>query len=93
MEAMAAGCSVLSSELGALPETAAGFATLISLDEGFDTYKQNFRRALVELLRQHEDPADADQLVERLQRQVDYVNEECTWSRRAQQWESWLERI
>jgi glycosyltransferase involved in cell wall biosynthesis len=90
LEAMAAGCGVITSDLAALPETTAGFARLIPITTPRDVYKQNFCDAVVDFL-QRSAAQNASQDVEKmLQAQVCYVNERCTWARKAQQWETWL---
>ena len=99
MEAMAAGCSVVTSEYGALPETAEGFARLIPVSnseplslvlEGEE--KQNYGDQFVESVITYleEDPKARE---ERLGRQVEHFNSQCTWTVRADQWSRWLENL
>jgi protein O-GlcNAc transferase len=84
MEATAAGCQVVTSDLGALPETTAGFARLVSWENGPEAYRVNFTQAVIEALQTAaEDP---------LRRQVDYVNHQYRWDGRANQWLTWLEQ-
>jgi len=88
MEAMACGCHVVTSELGALPETLGGFGTLVSVENGWQQYRQDFIAAVVAgLLDLTERAQEWDQ---KLQEQVETINRECTWSVRAQQWHTWL---
>ncbi len=89
MEAMAVGCGILTSQQGALPETTAGFGTLISLADGPAAYKERFRDAAIALLRRHLDDSDGD-LEQHLRRQVDYVQARYVWTQRAAEWEHWL---
>jgi len=86
MEAMAAGCRIITTQLGALPETTAGFGELIAPGDG---YEQRFRDATVAFL-QKLNSESALEVEERLRRQVDYVNTRCTWAHRAEQWQAWL---
>ncbi len=89
LEALAAGCGIVSSRLGALEETTAGLAELVSLADGMDVYRQRFRDAVVAYLQQFLD----DRVValdDRLRRQVDQINARCTWTQRAVEWETWL---
>jgi glycosyltransferase involved in cell wall biosynthesis len=78
LEAMAAGCAIVSSALGALPETTAGFARLVSLKGGKAAYLERFVEATVAALTEW---AEADAGVEsQRRRQVAHVHEHHTWS-------------
>ncbi|HEY0833409.1 MAG TPA: glycosyltransferase, partial [Azospirillum sp.] len=89
MEALAAGCLVLSSRLGALPETGAGFARLIPVPADAAEHARRFAEvARTALAEQHADPAAADR---RLRAQVDHVNARMTWTVAARAWREWLE--
>lgn len=89
MEAMAAGCQIITSRFGALPETAAGFATLIPLGETKEDYIENFTRQTVNVLRQFLS-GKSKNLSENLSRQLTFVKNCYTWERRAIEWEKWL---
>jgi glycosyltransferase involved in cell wall biosynthesis len=90
LEAMAAGCCVVTSDLAALPETTAGFARLVSMPGVADAdYRRNFVDATVEVLKQFTG-SSADDVETHLRRQVNYVNESSTWTVRAHQWVEWL---
>ncbi|HLE49954.1 MAG TPA: glycosyltransferase family 4 protein [Patescibacteria group bacterium] len=82
MEALAAGCLVVTSHLGALPETTAGFANLITGVPSGKPYGQNFVTSVVRALKQNQSPL--------LAQQIAYVNQHYTWSLRAGEWESLL---
>ncbi len=92
MEAMASGCYIVTSNLGALPETTAGFARLISIEDDWDVYKERFVQETVEVLRECT-AKDTTQAETHLRQQVNYVNRFNVWSVRAQQWVEWLSRI
>jgi predicted O-linked N-acetylglucosamine transferase (SPINDLY family) len=108
LEAMACGCQVITSNLGALPETTAGFARLIALEQpdplpprfavftepSRHAYLQQFIATTVETLQTAMEPGSAvDSHEAKLRSQIEYVNQHCTWSVRAQQWVEWLERL
>jgi glycosyltransferase involved in cell wall biosynthesis len=91
LEALAAGCRVVTSRLGALPETTAGYAELLE----FGSTEEDLVKRLVDAVvgqyrRMRERPEEAE--VE-LRRQVDYVNRECIWAVRARQWGELLGRL
>lgn len=88
MEAMAAGCLVVSSRLGALSETAAGFARLLPVPPDPAAHAVGFADALVEeLRRRRDDPAGTQR---HLRAQITQAGAEGGWDRRAAQWLSLL---
>lgn len=89
MEAMAAGCVVVTSDLGALPETTAGFARLVEAPERPAEHVRLFADAVLrELLERRAAPeAEAEA---RLRAQVDHMNGVNTWQARAGEWARWL---
>jgi len=91
MEAMAAGCQVVTSQLGALPETTAGFGTLIPMSDDWQIYGKQFVDRTIDVLRQYLHSENS--VEERLREQVSYINSHCTWRQRAQQWEAWLSTL
>jgi protein O-GlcNAc transferase len=91
IEAMAAGCRVITTDLAALPETAAGHAHLIPPPANTRAYKQHFIEAVVTTLdAQRQKPAEEDA---HRRQQVEYFNKEYTWSHRAAQWLEFLQNL
>ena len=88
MEALAAGLRVVTSDLGALPETAAGCATLVSVDGDWQAYRERFTAAAIRLLESiNADPSAAE---EHLQRQFAVIQRSGGWQQRAREWSDWL---
>jgi glycosyltransferase involved in cell wall biosynthesis len=88
MEALASGCRVVTSDLGALPETTAGFADLISCGTDTDAYRKQFANATIDAVRQTiDDPQTAEAT---LRHQVQWMNNQCAWRHRALEWQHWL---
>jgi glycosyltransferase involved in cell wall biosynthesis len=88
MEAMAAGCLVVTSTLGALPETMNGHGVNIRPPRDKDQYAREFSSKIVEVCRQAR--LDPDAYQDRIDRQVEYIRSTHTWSIRAQEWQRWL---
>lgn len=88
MEAMAAGCLVITAALGALPETAAGYGFLATPVADRRLYAERFADFTVRVLRlAAERPDDVGR---RLAEQVGHVNRTTTWRVRAREWSAWL---
>jgi glycosyltransferase involved in cell wall biosynthesis len=88
MEALAAGLLLVTSDLGALPETTMGYAALVAPARGPDDLKAfacRYRDRLVDVLRERsQDPAG---FAARRLAQVEAVNARCTWRARAREWQ------
>lgn len=91
LEAMASGCRIVTSALGALPETTAGFARLIPYRQERSTYLRQFIDCTVAGL--HEMQTNPAAVEEALRQQVRYIRENATWDVRAREWGNWLERL
>jgi glycosyltransferase involved in cell wall biosynthesis len=92
LEAMASGCRVVTSDLGALPETSAGFARLIPRNGDSAGYLDHFVEETVRVLQEGTatDPADVEKC---LRRQVEQINQHSTWPVQAQEWLSSLRSV
>jgi glycosyltransferase involved in cell wall biosynthesis len=93
MEAMASGCLPICSDLGALRETAAGFAWMIgpAADSGPGALAQRFADSAGEAIATAVD--QPLQWRERLERQRAFALERYTWSARSAEWEGFLEDL
>lgn len=91
MEAMAAGLKVISNDLGALPETCMGFADLLPVNDGVITRVDHIA-GITKLIEKNEAEfvRDPKAWAQARFKQVETVNREYTWARRAEQWEEFL---
>ena len=91
MEAMAAGLKVISNDLGALPETTMGFADLLPVNGG-DILRVDHIAGITKLIEKNEAEFQRDPKAWAEDRftQLQTINRECTWSRRAAQWDAFL---
>jgi glycosyltransferase involved in cell wall biosynthesis len=88
MEALAAGLLVVTSDLGALAETSMGMGRLvppIKGDAGLREFVAEYYESLSQVLAER--ARDPDQFAAARFDQVRAVNETCTWSARAREWE------
>ena len=92
LEALAAGCTVVTSARAALPETSAGFALLVPIDGDRDTYRDRFVAETVRALTERTGP-DQAALVEHLGRQLAHVRQHHTWPVLADECVGWLCRL
>jgi glycosyltransferase involved in cell wall biosynthesis len=94
VEALAAGLQVVSSELGALPETTEGFAALVAPARSSteaEAFLGRFVAAMdAALARRAADPAAF--AVERF-RQVEHFSRRSTWAARAGEWETFAHAL
>ena len=91
LEAMAMGATVITTRLGALPETLAGHGVLIDSADQPEPLAANFSAAVVSTLKsQRLLPAAASA---RRTAQIDYIRENYLWPQRARAWEEWLAQL
>lgn len=88
MEAMAAGCRIVTTDRGALPETTAGHARLVAPDADLRVFSARFAAAVTEELQARRTNPAA--FTAAMGEQVAFVNETMTWAKRADDWAQWL---
>jgi glycosyltransferase involved in cell wall biosynthesis len=94
MEAMAAGTLLVTTSLGALPETTAGFAQLYEIG-GDKRYPgmvaTHFAAQVLEAAARAS--ADTQQSLQALVRQVAFARAHYDWALRAAEWTAWIEEL
>ncbi|MGV3522717.1 MAG: glycosyltransferase family 4 protein [Candidatus Sericytochromatia bacterium] len=84
MEALAAGCRIVTSDLGALPETTAGWARLVPGGPLREFGLAYFEQLCAELWHWQQDPAE---MAQTLLAQQAWIHRQGQWQQRAQDWE------
>ena len=87
IEAMAAGCEIVTSNLGALYETCAPFATFVGFDSNFDNFEKKYQKALENSVKNFWSKENQKKI--RLQREV--INLTYSWNVRSKEWIYFLE--
>jgi glycosyltransferase involved in cell wall biosynthesis len=88
LEAMATGALVLTTSLGALPETTGGFARMVEPQADRARLAKDFGRMAIEALGDLQRNPDA--AAARRQEQIAFVRQNYAWPARAAEWVAWL---
>jgi len=86
IESMAAGCEVVSTNLGAIFETCAPFAKLISFDRNFNAMQNKFEKALLSSINNFWSDENQNKL--KLQRET--INLLYSWETRSDEWKNFF---
>ena len=90
IEAMAVGAAVITTALGALPETTGGFCHPMEPQTDKAKLAEDFAAKTIEALRDmRRDPAAE---TARRGERMKYVREKYSWPARAKEWETWLSK-
>ncbi len=87
IESMAAGCEVVTTNLGALYETCSPFGTFVNFDRDFSNLEKRFSRVLKSSIENFWSPSNQKKLS--IQREA--INMLYSWSVRANEWKSFFE--
>ena len=87
IEAMAAGCQIVSSNLGALYETCAPFGTLVSFDRNFDNFEKKFEKVLLDSIKNFW----SDENQKKLKMQRETINLIYSWDSRTVEWKRFFD--
>jgi glycosyltransferase involved in cell wall biosynthesis len=89
MEALMAGCHVLTTNYGALPETCGDFATFVEIDSSGYNLIRKYAQKLDNLI----DEALNGSLQEFKKTQVDYYRKYYSWENRIEEWKNFFNKI
>ena len=86
IESMAAGCEVVTTNLGALFETCSPFGTLVGFDRNFDNLEKRFSKALSSSIKNYWSDENQNKL--KLQRET--INATYSWEVRSVEWKNFF---
>jgi UDP-glucose:(glucosyl)LPS alpha-1,2-glucosyltransferase len=89
VEAGAAGCDMVTTNIGALYETGSEYAKMIPIKSTERDIVESYSKALVETIDNYWDKSNQD----RLKEQSDFYNKYYNWERRAKEWNRFFEEV
>jgi len=89
IEAMAAGCEVVTTNLGALYETCSPFGTFVNFDRNFDNLEKRYKKVLLNSIESYWSDKNQD----KLKLQVKTINSTYSWDVRSYEWKNFFEEI
>ena len=87
IESMAAGCEVITTNLGALYETCAPFGTFVNFDRNFNNLEKRYSKVICKSIENYW--SDKNQKKLRLQRES--INSTYSWEVRSDEWNNFFE--
>jgi glycosyltransferase involved in cell wall biosynthesis len=89
IEAGAAGCSLVTTDLGALPETGSMYAKMMTIKSNEEDIKNYYAQHLVNAIDTYWDKSNQELLKE----QSDFYNKYYSWETRAKEWNLFFEKV
>jgi len=89
IEAMAAGCQVVTSNLGALYETCSPFARLVHFNQNLNIFEKSYEQELSNAIKHYWSKENQKKLANQSQA----INEQYNWKNRSQEWIEFLKKF
>ena len=89
IEAMAAGCEVVSTNLGALYETCSPFGTFVGFDRNWDNLEKRYSKALLKSIKNYWSSENQN----KLKMQSEAINATYSWDVRSVEWKNFFNEI
>ncbi|RZO49546.1 MAG: glycosyltransferase [Candidatus Pelagibacterales bacterium] len=89
IEAMAAGCEVVSTNLGALYETCSPFGTFVGFDRNWDNLEKRYRKVLLKSIKNYWSNENQN----KLKMQSETINATYSWDLRSIEWKNFFDEI
>jgi len=86
IESMAAGCEVVTTNLGALYETCSPFGTLVGFDRNFDNLEKRYSKVLLSSIKNYW----SDETQNKLKLQREAINATYSWDIRSVEWKNFF---
>ena len=87
IESMAAGCEVVTTNLGALFETCSPFGTFVNFDRNFDNLEKKYSKILLNRIQNFW----SEENQKKLQLQRDTINSTYSWETRSIEWKNFFD--
>ena len=89
IESMAAGCEVVTTDLGALSETCSSFGTFVNFDRNFDNLEKKYSEVLLNSIKNFW----SDENQNKLKLQSKTINATYSWDVRSPEWKNFFNKI
>ena len=89
IEAMASGCEILTTNLGALYETCSPFANFVNFDRNFDNLEKKYSKALLKSIKNYW----SEENQKKLKLQSESINATYSWDVRSKEWSNFFDEI
>ena len=89
IESMAAGCEVVTTNLGALYETCSPFGTLVSFDRNFENLEKKYEKVLYNSIKNFW----SEENQKKLSLQQETINKVYSWNARSVEWKNFFDGI
>ena len=86
IESMAAGCEVVTTNLGALYETCSPFGTFVNFDRNFENLERRYSKVLLNSIKNYW----SDENQRKLELQSETINATYSWDVRAKEWKKFF---
>ena len=89
IESMAAGCEIVTTNLGALYETCAPFGKLVGFDRNFENLEKRYSKALLNSIQNFW----SEENQKKLKLQHEIINATYSWETRAKEWNQFFDEV